>query len=515
MNKLAQYLNQHISGEVVTEPDVLDAFSRDKGPLKYRPQMIAYPSNVSDIRKLMRFTWQLAEKGHTLPVTVRGAGGGISGAASGDGIVLVTERDLTTIAEYDGKQRLVRLQPGASVASIQNTLGLQAAWLPDLLDEAPSATIGGFVGDRQDALSLVKELEVILPNGDVLQTKRLSKREFGKKKGEQTFEGSIYRAIDTLIEEQSEMIESIDENDRAGYASLAQVRGKDGSFDLTPLIVGSQGSLGIISEMIVFSEYLASQQTVLVLTFSKFDDARDALDQIAKLNPERIDFVDKQTIARAAENGKQFASSPDDQLPEVAFIIALADGSARAQVKKQKKIVKLAGQFNGSVEPEFITKSNERAPVWSLVSAGLRASKHDNRVVTLASGLYAPLERFDEMTQLIGELSSKHKVAIFVGGQPLKNRWRVHAELHFTTTAGRQLLLTLIDEIHAIAQKLGGTLISAEGEGRLVGPLLDKTRPDEVKALDEKIKATFDPHDILNPGVKQFVKLQEIAKRIS
>ncbi len=515
MNKLAQYLNQHINGEVVTEPDVLDTFSQDGGPFKGRPQMVAYPSNVSDIRKLLRFTWQLAEKGHALPVTVRGAGTGISGAATGDGIIVATEHELTTIAEYDGKQRLVRLQPGASVASIQNTLGLQAAWLPDLLDEDPQATIGGFIGDRQDAVSLVKELEVILPNGDVLQTKRLSKREFGKKKGEQTFEGTIYRAIDTLIEENSETIENLGENDRAGYSNLAQVRGRDGSFDLTPLIVGSQGALGIISEMIVFSEYLASQQTIVTVTFATFEDARDALDQIAKLSPERIDFVDKATIARAAENGKSFVSASPDHLPAAAFVIALADGSARVQVKKQKKIVKLVEQFKGSIEPDFITKSNERAPVWSLVHAGERASKKDNRVVTIASGVYVALERFEEMTQLLSELASKYRVTLLIGGQPLKGRWQVRAELHVATTTGRQMVLTLIDEVHAVVQKLGGSLINAEGEGRLTALSVSKVRPEEIQKLDEAVKAIFDPHSILNPGVKQSTKPQDLLKRIS
>ena len=81
MSKVAAYLQEHILGEVTTNPAILDAMSRDGGVLHLMPEMVIYPRVTNDIRKVARFAWQLAEKGHVLPVTVRGAGSDTTGAA--------------------------------------------------------------------------------------------------------------------------------------------------------------------------------------------------------------------------------------------------------------------------------------------------------------------------------------------------------------------------------------------------------------------------------------------------
>ena len=96
----------------------------------------------------------------------------------------------------------------------------------------------------------------MLANGEVIETGRLSKRELSKKLGLATFEGEIYRSVDTLLEEQHELVEQLERNvvkNNAGY-NLLDVKRRDGSLDLTPLFTGSQGTLGIITEAILDTE---------------------------------------------------------------------------------------------------------------------------------------------------------------------------------------------------------------------------------------------------------------------
>jgi len=95
----------------------------------------------------------------------------------------------------------------------------------------------------------------VLCSGDVIQTERISKRELSRRKGLQSFEGEVYRGIDGVVDEYSDVISSIRANDSTGYNTIANVKHKDGSFDLTPLFVGSQGTLGIITEMIMRAEF--------------------------------------------------------------------------------------------------------------------------------------------------------------------------------------------------------------------------------------------------------------------
>src|SRR5689334_4339189 len=108
MNKIAQYLNAHMIGEVVTNPAVRKNFATDGSTLSQIPDMIAFPRATSDIRKAARFAWQLAEKGHALPLVSRGAGTDTSGGAIGGGMVVALASHMDRIFEYDSKQKLVR-----------------------------------------------------------------------------------------------------------------------------------------------------------------------------------------------------------------------------------------------------------------------------------------------------------------------------------------------------------------------------------------------------------------------
>jgi len=112
MSKVAAYLRGHLAGEVSTRTDVREALSTDLGVLKIKPEMVIYPRTTNDIRKVCRFAWQLANKGHVLPVTVRGAGTDTTGAAIGKGVALVTTAHMNKIFEYDAKQKLVRYSLG-------------------------------------------------------------------------------------------------------------------------------------------------------------------------------------------------------------------------------------------------------------------------------------------------------------------------------------------------------------------------------------------------------------------
>src|SRR5690606_39666201 len=104
MNKSGAYLQEHISGEVSLSRSVRESASRDGSVLKLKPEMVIYPKHTNDIRKIARFSWQLAERGHTLPITARGLGSDVTGAALSSGIVLSLPTHFNKIFEFEPKQ---------------------------------------------------------------------------------------------------------------------------------------------------------------------------------------------------------------------------------------------------------------------------------------------------------------------------------------------------------------------------------------------------------------------------
>jgi FAD/FMN-containing dehydrogenase len=276
LSKIAHYLQEHIIGEVVTSPDARRFFATDASIFSVTPALVAYPHDENDARKIARFSWQLAERNRLIPITARGAGTDLSGAAIGDGVVVNFAAHMNRIVEFDSKNGRVTVEPGINYGKLQQTLMTHGRWLPAAPASLEYSTVGGAVANNAagqgsikygDTRAFVRSLRVVLANGEVIQTGRLGKRELNKKLGLATFEGEIYRGLDALFEEKGEVIKKFAlpvTKNNAGY-HLAEVQADDGSIDLTPLIVGSQGTLGLVSEITLDTESHSPETSLFVV----------------------------------------------------------------------------------------------------------------------------------------------------------------------------------------------------------------------------------------------------------
>ncbi|HEY0965072.1 MAG TPA: FAD-binding oxidoreductase [Candidatus Saccharimonadales bacterium] len=514
MNKLAQYLNQHLHGEVFTDKDTLRHFSVDNGPLRQEPEMVVFPYETNDIRKLLRFSWQLAEKGHKLPITARGAGLNATGGATSSGVILSLSSHMNQIFEYDAKQRLVRLQPGVSTVGLNNALRLQGTAVPMM--ESGMQTVGGVLSDTNSAhiVDVIEQVEIVLVNGDVLQTKRLSKRELSKIKGQQGFIADIYREVDGLIDENADLIAELDTRDASGYNALNMVKQKDGSLDLTPLFVGSQGTLGIISEVIIRTEYVSDATSVVVAAFNDAASARDALDGLGALRLAKVEYYDASLIERAKEQGKTYEFIGETEKTPTVIVGYIDDLNSRNQARKVKKLRKVFEKAGASVTSTSNFETSEFRSLEGIMAlAGQSSTKATQPVVDNA---YVPLERSEDFMSGLFELEKKLKLELPIYGQPLEGLWTVRPLLSLETVSGKQTLLKFIEEYRRLVERCDGHLAGAYAEGRAqtVTVASKRDEDDKVEALFTKLKQIFDPYNILNSGAKQPSEAREIAKLV-
>jgi len=148
MSKVAHYLQEHLMGEVMTSPDARRFFATDASVLSMTPSVIVYPRNENDVRKTARFTWQLAERGRVIPITARGAGTDLSGAAIGSGIMLSFPAHMNKIMEFDTKSGYATVEPGTNYAKLQQTLHTHDRFLPPYPSSAEYSTVGGAVANN-------------------------------------------------------------------------------------------------------------------------------------------------------------------------------------------------------------------------------------------------------------------------------------------------------------------------------------------------------------------------------
>ena len=142
MSKVADQLREHVVGEVSTATSARKFFSTDGSDFAITPQVVVYPRTTDDIRKIARFSWQLAEKGKIVPITARGAGSDQSGAALGDGIMLVFPAHLNKMLELDTKKNFAKVQPGINYRNFQDTIKTHNRFLPPYPSSIDFSTIG-------------------------------------------------------------------------------------------------------------------------------------------------------------------------------------------------------------------------------------------------------------------------------------------------------------------------------------------------------------------------------------
>jgi FAD/FMN-containing dehydrogenase len=529
MSKVAHYLQEHLVGEVMTSPDARRYFSTDGSVLTVTPAVIAYPRGENDVRKICRFTWQLAERGRVIPMTARGAGTDQGGAALGSGIMIAFPAHMNRILELDDKSGVAIVEPGTNYGKLQQTLHTHDRFLPPYPASMEYCTIGGAVANNASGeksfkygatRDFVKGLRVVLANGEVIETGRLSKKELGKKLGLATFEGEIYRAIDTVLEENHELISKMTLNvtkNSAGYA-LADLKRPDGSLDLTPLFVGSQGTLGIITEIALDTESYNPMTTLLV---AHFDDLKEAQEAVLKLRgmgdlPSAIEMVDDQLLNLVDRlNPNQLKDAIAKPFPKVVMLVEFDNASERVQKKQVKKARKILEPHATHVIEEIDPRAQER--LWKIRHSSATVVAHGEggvKALPIIEDGVVPPERFREYLEGVYQLFARNGLQAAVWGHAGDANLHMQPFMDLSQVGDRQKAFRVIDEYYNLVISLGGSTSGEHGDGRLRGPYLQKLYGPEVYALFAKVKQIFDPYGTMNPGVKIGATLDALKQQL-
>lgn len=510
MNKIAVYLNEHLLGEVTSSKAMRRRYSRDGSVLTITPEIIAFPRITNDIRKVARFSWQLAEKGHPLGLTIRGMGSDPTGAAIGKGMILSTSVHLNNILTLLTKDRLVQVQPGVTFEALNNALKWQGLALPNSPKNERYGTIGGAIatnalGDKGEVSNAIEKLEIVLANGDLIETGRVNKRDLSKKLGLQTFEGEIYRKIEGLLEDNDEIIKQLAADrtrDNIGYKSLALVKEKDGSFDLTPLFVGSQGTLGIISEVVLKTQFY-KEQTIAVAVVESAAMARDITDRLIELNPSVLRTIDGELFRRAAELGAQASLLGSVEGIGTVIYLEFNDANDRAQLGKLKKMRKLLNKLSVGMVDSSDHQIDEFEAVLEIGESLRRAGNDDDIPLPIIDGAFVSAGRREEFTEALAELAAKHHIKLPLSVNILTGTIDVYPTLKLDVIGDKQKLFRLISDYAELVTKTDGAFVSDGGEGRLKANAAWATITEAEAHLYEQLRAIFDPFGTLNPDVKQ------------
>ncbi|HEY5138459.1 MAG TPA: FAD-binding oxidoreductase, partial [Methylococcales bacterium] len=362
----------------------------------------------------------------------------------------------------------------------------------------------------------VKSLRVVLANGEVIETLRLNKRELSKKLGLSTFEGEIYRAIDTLIEENRETVDSLQltvSKNSAGYA-LANVKQQDGSFDLTPLIVGSQGTLGIVTETTFETEVYNPETTLFMAEFDDLAKAAQAVMQLRALPslPSAIEMVDGQLLNLVHRlNPNQLKGIVSEPFPKIVLLVEFDDSKVSVRKKLAKKADKILSEYAQKHVQETEPAAQER--LWKVRHSAASVISHSEgqlKALPIIEDGVVPPEKLEELIGSVYRLFDTANLQVALWGHAGDGNIHMQPFLDLSQVGDRQKAFKLIDEYYRLVISLGGSTSGEHGDGRLRAPYLELLYGTKAYTLLQKVKQIFDPYDILNPGVKINVSLEDI-----
>ena len=514
MNKIANFLNARISGLVTDKPEILAAYSRDASVLEIMPKLLFLPNNIEDIQYVLRFINELAKKGYRLPLAVRGSGLDQSGADLSDGMVLSTEK-MNKIQEIDERGCLVRVQAGVTLGELNSALALLGLRLP--IEADPKETIGGLVSNfHTDRLAkkygsiyyYVDRLEAVLSNGELFQSQTLTPLGLRNAKTRTGLTGKLYQKTHKLIEQNQKQLKVIKDTDhsRIGFRMITEVLSKNNDFDLAPLFFGAQGSLGIITELILRVVPIAKPTKKALFYYDDLKDSIDFMENLKKLEPVRIDFYDTRifsTDASFAINSTPFSNG------KYLVCVELEDSFFKNH-RYIKKMCQLA--HSGC---QSIVDQTDALSQFEKLAKLLESYRNDSDFperVCLVDRSYIPASELVSVIESLTTLERLFDQPLPLFGSFATSLYSLRPVFDLSSVNERKQLLRFIQHYSKLLTDSNGTLCGGSAEGRVQALAVNQSIPTKTRALYHEIKQLFDENNILAPHIKQRATLADTVR---
>jgi glycolate oxidase len=439
------------SEHVATSEEDLLCYAYDATSRHFRPDAVAFPGRTKEVSHILKLA---NEQG--FPVVPRGAGTGMSGGALAvrGGLVLVMTR-FDRILTIDPENLLAVVEPGVITGRFQEAVEEMGLFYPPDPASAAFSTLGGNVAECAGGARAVKYgvtrdyvlgLEVVLPTGEVIET------------GVRTAKGVV------------------------GY-------------DLTRLMVGSEGTLGVITRMVLRLLPLPQTVQTLSVTFADIHSAARTVSEIMRsgILPRTVEYMDRAAILCVEDHLKKGLFEDAG-----AMLLIDVDGSAESVEASLNHVVTLC-EKGGARQVRTAGSTEEAKQLWEArkaISPALYKLGPDK----INEDIVVPRNRIPDMVQWIDEVRKKTGLNIVTFG---------HAgdgNIHFNIMLDRrdkEVLAraeSVVEELFKKTVALGGTLSGEHGVGITKAPYIGMEIAPEELGLMKRIKALFDPNDILNPG---------------
>jgi FAD/FMN-containing dehydrogenase len=477
-----------ITGDCHNDPTTLEKFSRDMSAYRILPALVVEPKNEEDVLNTVLFA-----KNEGLSIIPRSGGSDLSGASIGPGIILNFKKHLNQLKTV-GEETVV--EPGMILASLVNELNDRNLMLPAIPSSSAVCALGGNVGTRATGPKTAKygtlddfvtSLRFITARGEVVDTTGAlpDYLETGLRQIQQKY----------LADAPSREIVAGRPYIAGGYNLKAFERHTGINELAAHLLVGSIGTLGIVTEIRLKLLRHRPSKGTLVAHFRNYDEFTEAALQIKKLDPAALEYSDASCCRLV--NGKIL--NLED--PDIAATLVAEFDDSIDKVQTGKEII---GAYDISRLWEFQAGSLEESALWQdrrriLPSLLKYCRQHNLLLLPIIDDIAIHVKDFGPVIQDLEELMRRLNIEISFYGHA--GFGSIHARPYFDPTSKnlKEQIETVSQESFNVLQKYRGTLVGEHNAGRSRSVYLEQELGPAFTYLRE-IKNLFDPADLFNPG---------------
>ena len=502
-------LKRRVSGEVRFDPFSRVLYSTDASIYQMEPVGVVIPRNVDDVLAVIEVA-----KGNGVPVLPRAGGTSLAGQTVNHAIVTDFSKYLNQIIEVNQEEQWARVQPGIVLDDLNRQL------LPYGLMYAPDPTtssracVGGGVGNNScgahsviygKTLDHIKEVSVILSDGTQSHFKEVETRELEAKLSGVGLESEIYRGVRRLAQENITEIEARYPNimRRVSGYNLDEFL-TDSPFNLTKMVVGSEGTLCVITEIKI---NLVPRPTMTALGVVHFQDifgASDAVQHILEHDPSSIEIMDSNVLERSRQSAGLASNMGFIEGNPGAVLVVEFYGESETELTAKTNELKedMARRGHGYATVNMLDRAAQ-ASVWAVRKNGLgllMSMRGDAKPLPFVEDTAVDPDRMGDFVRKFDEIVRNHQTEAAYYGHASVGCLHIRPVVSLKSQEGVNKMVSIADEISDLVKEFGGSLSGEHGDGIVRGVWNEKMFGPEIYKLFQKLKGTFDPDGIMNPN---------------
>lgn len=444
-------LGEILGDRLRTDFETRTAYSFDALRKKYLPDAVGFPGNTGEVQRIVQLANRLR-----FPIVPRGAGTGFSGGSlpTHGGLVLSMER-MDRILAIDGENLYAVVEPGVITGALKEEVRKIGLFYPPDPASLKFSTIGGNIAECAGGMCAVKygvtrdyvlALEAVLGTGELVRT---------------------------------------------GVVTMKGVAG----YDLTRMLVGSEGTLGIITRATLKLVPLPESVTTLLGLFPGNRQSAEAVNAIvaARVTPSAMEIMDRTAIDAVR------ATVPMD-LPEgtQSALLIEVDGQELAVAREADRIAE-ACRSRGALDVRRASDAKGRDELWTLrrsISPALRRVG----AVKMNEDIVVPRSRLSDMFDFLADLAARKRVTNVNFGHAGDGNVHVNFMLSGNDPDEYRRAEEAVAEVFKATVEMGGTITGEHGVGIVKSPFLEMEIGPMGISVMKRLKSCFDPNGILNPG---------------